>query len=227
MAELIIIIQAILAGFLGTVALLEVKSRRIKFVALAALYLLIISIAWGQINLQLETDWRSKYDGILESPYVSTSTNPAIAFGGTTLNWGGAPNTPQITFNDGGFIMVNLINGEAVLTTQIRDSNGDLIGKIDDNHWYIYSPQFIVDRNFTDNSLEILDLKGNPTFQVQIEGNTVHIAGYYYKQEGGLPDFIGPWINNPLFVYPSVYHRGEFNSEASSSQSGGEFILRH
>lgn len=228
MSEIIIIVQAILAGFLGTVALLETKNPKIKRIAFVALYLLVISLTWGQIKLQLTTDWKGQYDGMLSSPYSSTSTHPVIGLGGGTLSppWTGAPNTPQITFNNGGYIMVNVVDGEAVLTTQIRDSNGDLIGKIDSNHWYITSPQFIVDRNFDGNALEILDLKGNPTFQVEITGGTVRAAGYYYRQEEGLPDFIGPWINDPLFTYPSVDHRGELNPATTTSQTNGEFIIQ-
>jgi hypothetical protein len=175
--------------------------------------------------MQSKEDFINQYDGVLSSPTKSTTTTPALNFGGAIFNWTSNQGSALFNFDDDS-LKISMIDNRINISTQIRDASGHMIGEIINNHWYIYSSQFILDRNFNSNSLEIKNLKGDITFQILLDGNEVRLAGYYYDKEGsGSFMFIGPWIKNsePLFLYPSIDHRGKLNQNGTYVNSGAEF----
>jgi hypothetical protein len=116
-----------------------------------------------------------------------------------------------------------------LISTTVRDRNGNLVVSLDKNHWMITDQA--LDRNFTDTSLEVLDKSGHVIFQVWMEDSrpfqTVHVQGEWWANDGrgmravagigGDAEFVPLQTNHqalddlikPMFVYPSKEHRGE------------------
>jgi hypothetical protein len=224
MPNVLIFVQMVLAMFLGTIALAGIQDFKLRAAALIVMYVFTAAIAVFQMYIQFQVDFKNQYDGILSSPIISTSTEPAFVFGDVVLNWNGASDTPQFELEDGDYFEESMIGGKVNITLQIRDKNGNLIGDIINNHWRIYSPQFILDRNFNSNSLEIKDLKGDITFQVRLEGNKVYLAGYFYPKSGnGQKLFIQPWVEDIMFLYPSIENPRKLNPNAISPGGSATF----
>lgn len=113
-----------------------------------------------------------------------------------------------------------------IVSTAIRDRNGNLVVELRRNHWKIY-PQFCSDKNYTDKSLEVLDNAGHVVLQLVLikEPSTVHIQGEWWNIHGEgrrlieVPGgaLVIPLLANrdndneliaPIFEYPSEYNWG-------------------
>lgn len=102
---------------------------------------------------------------------------------------------------------------EILFSTTVRDKDGLLIVDIKDNHWTVASSTAQCwDKNYTDDSLEILDGHGRVVLQVIMKPTKIvfqaeyadlggaFIDGRIYSKEKGIP---------PRFKYPSSDHWGE------------------
>jgi tetratricopeptide (TPR) repeat protein len=114
-----------------------------------------------------------------------------------------------------------------LVSTIIRDSNGLIIAEIINNEWKVSPPPNTFDRNYTNNMLEVRNLKGDVVLQVGLLKDRVQLNGIFYDSIGNgvviQPRFehaililLGedpPNINiDPIFVYPSEFHLGELSS---------------
>jgi hypothetical protein len=215
MKYLLIVFMFILA-FLGILKefIGESKPTRIKIVLLLILILLIIIVFVLQIIDEYNTSKKLKYAGQygkLESPIKSDSSKAILSIGGADLD-------ANFYFSDDTELSVKMKDRKAVITTQIRDKDGSIIGKIIDNEWFVVSnPSVVLDKNFNNNSLEILNSKGDVIFQVRIIGNRVQIAGYFFRKDGSNAITLLPWlhesdkIDKTLFKYPSSKYQGILN----------------
>ena len=115
-----------------------------------------------------------------------------------------------------------------LLTTIIRDRNGNLVAEIRRNHWKVYA-QYCADKNYTKDALEIQDSAGHVVLQAKILPMTIQIQGEWWDTQGGgvrmveLPDpRMGSQVLpmnrqnqhtealiEPMFEYPSKDHWGE------------------
>lgn len=225
MSQFLIFLQMLL-GILSLVKDEFVKNINRRKWLLVVVLVAMVSIAGIQIYLQQQEDFKNQYTGTLTTFASSTADSPALVMGnGTVLNWGGGSNNPAILWGQGDGLKLSLIGGRINVSMPIRNSDGDEIGQIVNNVWTIYSPQLIQDRNFTANSLEIKDLKGDVTFQIQITGNQVHLAGCFYPESSGGTTFsIGSWLTAPMFLYPSINYPHEFNASATLVNTPGSEI---
>lgn len=226
MKTILIILQLFLAVFaLPKENIISSDKNQRVFTIFILVFMFVIFIV--QFFLQTKENFSETYSGTLNSPVKSEVIFPVFKLGTTSMEWGGPQNIPAITFANGDYIQVSMVNGKINLTTQIRDNNGNLIGDIINNKWRIYSTQFILDRNFNKNSLEIKNLKGDLTFQVQLSGNEIKIAGYYYTKSGDKIQHIGPWIKDSesIFLYPSIEHPNELNSNGKYSNEFASFTF--
>jgi hypothetical protein len=73
-------------------------------------------------------------------------------------------------------------DGILSVSTPIRDHNGRLVATIDNNEWRVYSGA--TDKNYTDNSLEVLDLRGHVVLQVTLLDDRVQIQGEWRDEFG-------------------------------------------
>jgi hypothetical protein len=129
-------------------------------------------------------------------------------------------------------------DGQVYVTTDVRDSIGDLIARIVRNEWVV-NPQQRLDKNFDNSALEVIDNSGTIIFQVEIKDNILRLQGLFYfsafeavivrrfmfpnrpltlaffassEDEGyKLPIPMQPQMVGviPLFKYPSYLHMGD------------------
>jgi len=136
-------------------------------------------------------------------------------------------------FQDSG-VKIELGNkGEALLTTPIRDRNGNLVAEITRNHWRIY-PLYSSDKNYTDDALEVKDSAGHVVLQVKIlpKTKTIQLQGEWWNTQGSGIRLLRPAVVQPgtgsetvymnrqnqhlealiksMFQYPSKEHWREF-----------------
>src|SRR5207253_2723448 len=98
--------------------------------------------------------------------------------GGTLFNWiGGKPDFRFLTGGPGtrttwtpfsSTLNLRRVNGELLLTVQIRDWHGNTVVDIVDNNWTISSHGASWEKNYTDNALEVLDERKRVVLQVQV-----------------------------------------------------------
>ena len=117
-----------------------------------------------------------------------------------------------------------------LLTTTIRDHNGNLVAEVIRNHWRVYSA-YSAEKNYTKDTLEVLDVAGHVVLQVHILRDRVSLLGEWWDVQGNgirimKPVVIAPndsarvvRMNRenqhldelivPIFEYPSKEHWGE------------------
>ncbi len=118
-----------------------------------------------------------------------------------------------------------------LLSTPVRDRNGNLIAEITNNHWHIY-PLYCADKNYTKDALEIKDSAGHVVLQVRILPGKIKLQGEWWDTQGNgirlvkplnLPPSAGSMVIplgrqiqhiesliQPIFQYPSKEHWREF-----------------
>jgi hypothetical protein len=126
----------------------------------------------------------------------------------------------------GSRLLVELVDGKAKISSEIRAENGDVIARIVRNQWQAIQPK-ILDRNYNDDSLEVINSKGRIVLQIRVLPDTIQIQGEWWGANGygdrvlktsqGGVQIIGlsrdsnpdePAIQ-PMFLYPSELHFGE------------------
>lgn len=117
------------------------------------------------------------------------------------------------------------------LTTTVRDKAGNEVVQIEKNHWHVTS--FCLDKNYTNDTLEVQDLRGHVVLQMKIFLDKIRLQGLWYDDSGhGIeimksPDPSRPgsvvylmnrngqreppqeYLISPWFLYPSKEHWGE------------------
>jgi hypothetical protein len=68
------------------------------------------------------------------------------------------------------------------VTTDVRDSLGNVIANMNRNEWTV-NRNFMLDRNFDKNSLEVIDNTGKVIFQVRVKGNQVRLSGVFFNSD--------------------------------------------
>ena len=160
-------------------------------IQIAAL-LVVSSILWFAYG---QAAWNSeqsgKFEGTLISPPSQFGPNDGIALrfadteGPADIAWGSHPPPGRAAdlvriANDTRLRLDRGPNGTVLLTTQVRDSRGNLIVDIDRNRWRV-SPDTSVswDHNYTSNALEVLDGRGHAVLSVSLFSNEVALQGLW------------------------------------------------
>jgi len=91
-----------------------------------------------------------------------------------------------VVFSEGKapLLSVHLVSGRLLVTTQIRDSSGELIAEMKDNEWKHQPQPAIFDRNYTSDVLEVKDKSGKVALQVVNLGETVDVAAVFHCKNG-------------------------------------------
>jgi hypothetical protein len=130
--------------------------------------------------------------------------------------------------NDAG-LRIDVEDGEIKVSTPIRDRQGNLVMYMDKNHWHV--TQHCLDKNYSDDSLEVLDGGGHVVFQMKLLADRVQLQGEWRDTLGNGVRLIAQpkaggieiWHNipgeasliefiNTMFKYPSVNHWGELRA---------------
>jgi hypothetical protein len=212
-----LMVVTVLLGLFGLLKEYFPRRSRPWLIRVTLTGLLLSGVIQGYVkHEEAQKTWQTKWSGRLRSPSKSSAKLPAIVLGQTKVIYQGDPTKPAFVLADEP-LFVRVQDGEAQLSVVIRDKDGIVLAAIRDNDWFV-APSRALDRNFNQNSLEVINSKGDVVFQVRVQGEEVHIAGSFYPKEGGpAPAYIGPWLHQlegkggSLFKYPSGEHAGELN----------------
>jgi hypothetical protein len=72
---------------------------------------------------------------------------------------------------------LDVVNDKILVSTQLRDENDKLVAELEKNEWKVTMPPTTWDRNYTDNSLEVKDARGDVILQVSVLPGIVRIQG--------------------------------------------------
>lgn len=120
--------------------------------------------------------------------------------------------------------------GWPLLSTTVRDHNGNLVLEIIRNHWRIH-PSYSAENNYTKDTLEVQDTAGHVVLQAQILPGKISLLGEWWDVQGNgvrlsKPHTKTPGVGSivtrmnpqnqhlealiePIFEYPSKDHWGE------------------
>jgi hypothetical protein len=113
--------------------------------------------------------------GLLTSPSLTSFRYLTV---GTVRFIVDSPDNVFLREGDTPILSLRLVNNRLLVSTMIRDMNGDLIAELVDNEWKL-NKDSIFDRNYTDECLEVRDKQGRITLQVIHFGDTIHLAGIF------------------------------------------------
>ncbi len=116
---------------------------------------------------------------------------------------------------------IKLQNGKFLISTVIRNEDGEIIAKIVNNNWVVNDNHIIArDRNYNSFAFEVIDSDLNPVIQVIFSpSNKMYLGGLYYVPSGRMLLTPEATIFNPsssqiaeetqpIFVYPSAQNLG-------------------
>jgi hypothetical protein len=113
-----------------------------------------------------------------------------------------------------------------MMSTTVRDSQGNVVVDVKQNHWIVYPP-YCLDKNYTQDVLEVKDSGGHVALQVRLLPDRVQVQGEWWdNQHQGVRVValkgqamwipLGPLNQHldeliiPIFKYPSKSHWREF-----------------
>lgn len=73
---------------------------------------------------------------------------------------------------------------ELLFTTTIRDREGNVIVDIDKNAWSLPLPQYVLDKNYTQDTLEVKDRRGHVVLQVRLLPDRVQLQAEWNDEYG-------------------------------------------
>jgi len=171
-----------------------------------------------------EMDRLNASSGVLLGP-SSSSPSPIIEIGdsGSKLMWAGPNGSPLLTILEDTSLTVEKVADHFAVSTRLRDATGKMVAEIERNEWRV-RPSLVWDRNYNQNSLEVIDGAGEVVLQVVVLTDEIRIQGIWHDKSGrvfeivkspdpnapgGLFVFDNPIKITPIFVYPSDRHLGE------------------
>ncbi|MBU4262555.1 MAG: hypothetical protein KKC76_11925 [Proteobacteria bacterium] len=246
------IVLIILTVFIAILGWLKTDTTTKKFKVIAIFVLLIIGVIQFLLNRKVHEEKASKtYSGTLKTQDRGFYLNPKIKRLelGWTLEKRGMgflfknqitdiftvadnPKVPYLRFFRDLSVDINEKTNNLLVSMILRDRSGSLIANLVNNEWKVAPPPKTFDRNYNDNTLEIISEKGEVILQVRILGDAVQLNGIFYSADGfGVEIFpappqakekgavagmhiLGPDtpldnILEPIFMYPSENHIGE------------------
>jgi hypothetical protein len=123
-----------------------------------------------------------------------------------------SPNSPQINIYDFCKISLRVENGKPLLTTDVRDREGNLVVHMVDNHWEISSFPLSWEHNYTNSALEVKDKRGFVVFQEVLHNGRIQLLGEWwneYHQGFRVTDCIDRNTSKPticVVVLTDTYH---------------------
>jgi hypothetical protein len=152
------------------------RNQWLALVAIASLALGIPALYW-----HFQDKNRSATSGVLSSSILSGVMS--ISVGSAEFRMLSKDGT---VFDEGGdpLLSIHLRNAKLLVSTRVRDANGNLIAEMEDNQWKHESQPAIFDRNYTKDTLEIRDRTGKVVLQVADLGNTIEVAAVFNCKNG-------------------------------------------
>jgi hypothetical protein len=159
------------------------KTKRVVFV------FAILSFAggfWPLAHRQWIQEQSEQLSGDLvpQGPFQATEIIVEFGNSGRMMPWrSSVPSGDLKLMYDAG---IHLALGEKgiELTTAVRDSEGQQVVTVDKNHWAVSRFPVVTDKNYTKDSLEVLDRRGHVVLQVRILPDRIQLAGEWRDDLG-------------------------------------------
>jgi len=145
-------------------------------IAIISLCLAVAGVYW-----RFYDKWIAATAGKISSPIQSA---------GMSISVGSAEfrmlSKDGVVFIDGSdpLLSIALENGKLVVSTQVRDENGNIVAEMSQNEWKHQPEPAILDRNYTQDALEIRDRAGKIILQVANVGPTIDLAAIFHCKNG-------------------------------------------
>jgi hypothetical protein len=198
--------------------------------------LLCLDFSWLFLRHRVMKEKAGVLSGYIAARNPKYISNPVVEFGdsGLVMRWWDN-STPLHLLKDAGLVLETGNDGIEI-STIIRDRFGRRVMTISKNRWMVEAHNSI-DKNFTDDALEVLDEGGHVVFQVRMLPDRIQLRGEWHDEFGngrqitecrvqkerssGCIQIFGPKfpeeankINfEPIFEYPSAEHLGEFRKK--------------
>jgi hypothetical protein len=239
-----------LLDLLFTSELLRNLPNRARLTLAAELFVAISSVSLWFIWPLYQAQHSALLDGDLFGAETYPYHNPVVPqvkIGDSKTVIIAAPQKEPIPyfqpFPDAAFL-VELGREGPLVTTTVRDRNGNVVVDVNRNHWTVYPP-YCLDKNYSTRALEVrnssghvvlqLELTIKPFPQVQVQGEwwSNEDRGLRILGEGGHGEVVplspqnqhlGELIND-MFQYPSKYHLGKLRGEKPSKWSSWIYRL--
>jgi hypothetical protein len=210
---------------------------------ISLLFLVVAGIQIWQHLLSQNEIKSNLYTGTLSNEVLDSTKEilsaPKIYLGGKNVLVGNK--TIELLNQFGMQFLVEYTPGTPIyVSTVVRNSDGNIIAHLIRNEWQV-NRNISLDRNYSDNALEVIGQNGQVVLQVQIIDNQVRLKGIFFNDDGiGLAigsaccketgkmksslKKIGPgqkadvyiW---PMFKYPSNLHFGELNQTPDPAEN--------
>lgn len=207
-------------------------NRKIRFTQVAAI-LIGTLVGIGPTYHQWRVEQAAKLEGWLVPRDVLVDAIPLLQIGaGGPIRYDNPDNSELEFFHNEGMRLEKGPHG-IEFSTVVRDRQGHQVVKVEKNHWEV-NPLASVDKNYTDDTLEVLDAGGHVVLQIRLLGDTAQLQGEWHNEFGRgvqaatcrapyglggcIQNFNKDWVPSeelknpiePLFAYPSKEHWGEF-----------------
>lgn len=207
------------------------KSRILLVLVLPFVFILGFS---KTIDSQWVEEQSAKSSGDLIPQGLFQATQIIVEYGdsGRKMPWTEASGGGDLKLMYDAGIHLDLGHKGIELTTVIRDSQGQKVVEVDRNHWTVSQFPVVTDKNFTKDSLEVLDRRGHVVLQVRILPDRIQLQGEWRDDLGRgirittckdkntnfeITGCLQSWLNsvgelsleniiNPVFLYPSKEH---------------------
>lgn len=154
-----------------------------KWVALALALVSVIALVLTVFGLYWESRARklATSSGVLSSPVQESTISVSVGSAEFVML-----SRDGVVFDDGKspLLSIRLVKQRLLVTTQIRDENGNVIAEMKDNEWKHQQGPAIFDRNYTEDVLEIRDKSGTVALQVANLGRTIAVAAIFHCSNG-------------------------------------------
>lgn len=164
--------------------------------------------------------------------------SPVIEFGDSGVKYPWRPTDEPLNLLKDADLSLRAGENGINISTTIRDHAGNRVVWIENNHWHVAPPPASADKNFTDDTLEVLDGGGHVVLQVHMLPDRIQVRGEWHdkfghgieiaecadprngKASGCVQKFGDGWPEEqketpiePIFEYPSSEHLGEFHKK--------------
>jgi hypothetical protein len=203
--------------------------RRTKTAGFLVLLFLFIGICWPVARSQWKLEMSESTTGILVGPECDPfDLMNRIQIGDTSIiEWNPLFEVlpPQLTELES-FLKISKKNNKYVVDSEVRDELGNLVISIKNNEWMV-PKSGIWDKNYTTNSIEVMDAHGRVVLQITLLSDRVKVQGEWRDSDGnytrlvqtpsgaemGIKRPLGEVFKMPkicpIFLYPSSRHWGE------------------
>lgn len=227
---------------------MKATSTVIIGIILAALasYLIWHGTQERQAEIRRQQELEEALTGEIEAPSVDHDKPFMIKYGGMTVILPfqdvqrGLNLRNLINFGMDFPVKVDISEDKIYVTTEVKNDNGETIGKITINNWSVDpNPLIAYDRNYNDFAFEVIDSDLIPRIQIILRPNNVIFIGGYFTGPNGSMISTGDFFSripagyepqptleylrekiHPIFVYPSSDHFGELDPELYNQETG-------